>query len=322
MSLSAVLAALDLLDSARVTGHVVADALRAAGLESIAVTTLTGPRGTTDALRVVVPGADGRRGGGGAPTLGIIGRLGGIGARPAQIGLVSDADGAVTAVAAALKLARMRGEGDALPGDVIIATHICPGAPVRPHEPVPFMASPVDQPALNRAEVSPDMEAILSIDTTRGNRVINRRGFAISPTVRAGWILRPSADLLDIQQIVTGRPPVVFPIAMQDITPYGNGLEHLNSILQPSTATEAPVVGVALTAEVAVPGSATGASQPIDIEAAVRFVIEVAKAFGGRRCRFHDPEEWELIQRLYGPMTHLQTPGRIGLESGGAGHVG
>lgn len=310
MSLSAVLAALDLLDAATVTGHVVADALRAAGLETIEVTPLTGPRGTTDAVRVAIPGSEGRRAGGTAPTLGIIGRLGGIGARPEQIGLVSDADGAVTAVACALKLARMRTQGDVLPGDVVVATNICPHAPTRPAEPVPFMANPVDQATLNREEVSPEMEAILSIDTTRGNRVINRRGFAISPTVKAGWILRVSEDLLDLQQIVTGRPPVVFPVSMQDITPYGNDLYHLNSILQPSTATEAPVVGVALTAEIAVPGSATGASQPADIEQAVRFALEVAKTFGRRRCRFYDPEEWERIQQRYGPMTHLQTPGR------------
>jgi hypothetical protein len=58
-----------------------------------------------------------------------------------------------------------------------------------------------------------------------------------------------------------------------------------------------------------VPGSATGASQPADIEAAVRFALEVAKAFGAGRCRFHDAREWaELLQR-YGPMTHLLTPG-------------
>ena len=97
MSLSAVLASLDLLDSAHVTGHVVADAFRAAGLGAVEVTELTGPRGTTDAVRVVVPGTSGRRVGGAAPTLGIVGRLGGIGARPEQIGLVSDADGAVSA---------------------------------------------------------------------------------------------------------------------------------------------------------------------------------------------------------------------------------
>jgi len=59
-----------------------------------------------------------------------------------------------------------------------------------------------------------------------------------------------------------------------------------------------------------VPGSATGASQPVDIEQAVRFAIEVAKAFGHGRCRFYDPGEWDVIQRRYGSMAHLQTPGR------------
>lgn len=310
MSLAAVLASLELLDTARASGAAVAAALHATGLDEVEIATIEGPRGATDFVRVVVPGAQGRRAGGSAPTLGIVGRLGGVGARPEQIGLVSDGDGAVTAIAAALKLGRMRQQDDILAGDVIVATHVCPRAPTQPHHPVPFMGSPVDMPTLNREEVRPEMEAILSIDTTRGNRVINHRGFAISPTVRAGWILRVSEDLLDLQQIVTGRLPAVFALTMQDITPYGNGLYHLNSILQPATATGVPVVGVALTAEVAVPGSATGASPPADIEQAVRFVIEVAKAFGRGRCRFHDPAEWETIQRRYGSMAHLQSAGR------------
>jgi ATP-binding cassette ChvD family protein len=49
--------------------------------------------------------------------------------------------------------------------------------------------------------------------------------------------------------------------------------------LQPATATPAPVVGVALTAEVAVPGSASGASQVFDMEQAARFCVEVAKGY-------------------------------------------
>ena len=105
------------------------------------------------------------------------------------------------------------------------------------------------------------MDAILSVDTTKGNRIINLRGFAISPTVKQGWILRVSEDLLGMMQIVTGRLPAVFAITTQDITPYGNDVYHVNSILQPATATAAPVVGVAITAEVAVPGCGTGASQ-------------------------------------------------------------
>jgi hypothetical protein len=309
MSLTAVLAALDLLDSANVTGHDVVSAIVKTGIETAETIRVEGERGATDVIRCLVPGMTGRLYGGSAPTLGIIGRLGGIGARPEQIGLVSDGDGAVTAIACALKLGQMRRQGDGLAGDVIIATHVCPNAPTQPHSPVPFMASPVDMAALNREEVQPAMDAILSIDTTRGNRIINHRGFAISPTVKSGWILRVSEDLLDLQQNVTGRLPVVLPISMQDITPYGNGVYHLNSILQPATVTEAPVVGVALTAEIAVPGSATGASQPADIEQAVRFTIEVAKAFGRRRCRFYDESEWDILQQRYGAMTRLQDAG-------------
>ena len=310
MSLTAVMTAIDLLDSANVSGADVSAAIRATGTEIVEVTSVEGDGGRTDFVRALVPGAEGRLRGGAAPTLGIIGRLGGIGARPEQIGLVSDADGAITAVACMLKLGQMRRHGDVLTGDVIIATHVCPNAPIRPHSPVPFMGAPVDQATLNQHEVHIDMDAILSVDTTRGNRVINTRGFAISATVKDGWILRVSEDLLDIQQAVTGRSPVVFPITMQDITPYGNGLYHLNSILQPATATDAPVVGLALTAEVAVPGSATGASQPTDIEQAVRFAVEVAKAYTRGRCRFYDATEWDLLTKRYGSMTHLQTPGR------------
>jgi hypothetical protein len=84
----------------------------------------------------------------------------------------------------------------------------------------------------------------------------------------------------------------------------------VNSILQPSTATPAPVVGVALTADIPVPGSATGASHATDIDQAVRFTLEVAKAFGKGQCRFYDPAEWDELQKRYGAMTHLQTMGR------------
>jgi hypothetical protein len=79
--------------------------------------------------------------------------------------------------------------------------------------------------------------------------------------------------------------------------------------MQPSVATEAPVVGIAITAESVVPGCATGASQPVDIEEAVRFIIEVAKNFGKGQCRFYDEEEFKRIVGLYGSMRHLQTLG-------------
>lgn len=309
MALRQVLDLYELLDSAFVDGNKVADILRLAGIENIKVTPVQGVKGATDFIKIRINGKNGKSAGKNAPTLGIVGRLGGIGARPERIGFVSDGDGALAALAAALKLGRMQQNGDILDGDVIIATHICPHAPTRPHTPVAFMDSPVDFKEMNKNETDEAMDAILSIDTTKGNRVINCKGFALSPTVKQGYILRISEDLLDIMQIVTGKLPAVFPLTTQDITPYGNGVYHLNSILQPSVATAAPVVGVAITTEAAVPGCATGATDVTDVEKAVRFVIEVAKTFTAGRCNFYDPEEFALLEQQYGSLERLQKAG-------------
>ncbi|OHD80841.1 MAG: hypothetical protein A3J97_01800 [Spirochaetes bacterium RIFOXYC1_FULL_54_7] len=162
---------------------------------------------------------------------------------------------------------------------------------------------------MNRHEVDPAMDAILSIDTTKGNRVINHRGFAISPTLKEGYILKMADDLMDIYEWSTGLDVKSIPVSTQDITPYGNGLHHINSIFQPCTATTAPVVGVAITAIRPVPGCGTGASREIDIEEAARFCLEVAKAFTAGSCRFHDAEEFALMHRLYGSMAHLSSSG-------------
>lgn len=299
----------DVLDRPSADGEAAAAVLASAGVADVAVTRARTDAGYTDFVRATIPGSDGRSREGGSPTLGVIGRLGGLGARPARIGFVSDGDGALTALAVAAKLGSMYQAGDRLPGDVIVTTHVCPAAPVRPHDPVPFMSSPVGMATMNGHEVDPAMEAILSVDTTRGNRVCNHTGFAISPTVRQGWVLRVSEDLLDLQQQVTGRLPVVLPVTMQDITPYGNGVYHLNSILQPATATAAPVAGVALTAEVAVAGSSTGAADLASVEQAARFCIEAAKSYGAGSLRFCDDEEFGRLVMLYGSMTRLQTPG-------------
>lgn len=309
MSLSHTLKVFEALDDSKASGQTVIDLLTPFGsCTKTTVTPIQGPKGVTEFVRIIIAGTEGKIKGGKAPTLGIVGRLGGIGARPSRIGLVSDGDGAVAAVAAACKLAHMHAKGgDTLPGDVIIATHICPDAPTRPHQPVDFMDSPVDTETLNAHEVSDDMDAVLSIDTTKGNRILNHKGFALSPTVKEGYILRVSEDLIRLAETSTGRPAVTFPITTQDITPYGNGVYHLNSILQPSIATKAPVVGVAISAASVVPGCATGASDETDIAAAVRFTIEVAKEFTRGTCHFYDKDDYARLLKLYGSMAHLQT---------------
>lgn len=308
--LNHVLAILDLLDRPDASGEAVAAHLRSFGEGiHVRVDTVTGSDGTTDFVKVTVPGTRGKSAGGDAPTLGVIGRHGGSGARPSRIGYVSDGDGAAATLAAAAKLASMHALGDRLDGDVILATHVCPTAPTRPHHPVEFMSSPVGMEVMNEHEVDPAMDAIVSIDTTKGNRIVNHRGIAISPTVAQGWVLRVSEDAVSIFERVCGVPTVVLPVTTQDITPYGNGVYHVNSILQPATATDAPVIGVAITAETAVPGSATGASHEVDVALAARYAVEWAKDLGQGRATMLDEEELATLTRLYGDMRHLQTMG-------------
>ena len=307
MLLKEIIEAFELIDDPQASGESVARKFREIDPEiDIEVRTVEGDKGSTDFIKLVIPGTDGRSKGGDAPTLGIIGRLGGVGARPERIGVVSDADGAIVAITAGLKLSDMQRKGDLLKGDVIITTHICPKAPQIPHDPVPFMGAPVDMETMNRLEVGERMEAILSVDATKGNEVINHNGFAISPTVKEGYILKVSNDLLRIMRLVTGRPPITFPITTQDITPYGNGLYHINSIMQPSTATDSPVVGVATTSGQPIPGTSTGVNYPLELESAARFCVEVAKEFGQGSCQLYDEEEFRRIIGLYGSMKKLQ----------------
>lgn len=299
----------DLIDKPQANGEEVAELLRSRGATDVTVQTIDNERGSTDCIKVLIPGSNGKSQGGDAPTLGVVGRLGGLGARPELIGAVSDGDGALAALTCALKLVEMHAAGDVLPGDVIVATHICPDAPTLPHEPVPFMDSPIDMETMNRMEVDPRMEAIVSIDTTKGNRIINVNGIAISPTTKEGYILPVANDLMDVMTRVTGKMPQVFALSQQDITPYGNDLYHLNSILQPTTATTAPVVGVAIATEQMVAGCATGATHGSDVEEAARFALEVAKLFGAGSCKFYDEEQWAHLVELYGTMERYQTMG-------------
>lgn len=310
MSLKQAMNVLELLDDPKASGEMVVNLFKDHEYVTATTETVHGEQGSTDFVKIIIKGTNGKSSGGQAKTLGIVGRLGGIGARPSRIGLVSDGDGAISAIAAAVKLADMSKKGDRLPGDVAITTHICPNAPTEPHEPVDFMGSPVDILTMNQYEVLEEMDAIISIDTTRGNQVINHRGIALSPTVKEGYILKYSNDLLRIMSMTTGELPVTFGITTQDITPYGNDVYHINSILQPAVATDAPVVGVAITAQSAVPGCGTGASHEVDIAQAVRFSIEVAKEFTAGTTSFYDEKEFEHLVDLYGSMKILQTLGK------------
>lgn len=309
MLLKQVLEVFEVLDHPKSSGQMVKELFESRFDINVEVKKVQGKLGSTDFVKIIIPGTNGKISGGSAKTLGIIGRLGGIGARPDVVGYVSDGDGALSALSAALKLADMNQKGDKLQGDVIITTHICPNAPTQEHYPVPFMGSPVDMDQMNEIEVVKEMDAILSIDTTKGNEIINVNGIAISPTVKEGYILPVSNTVLQVLKRVTGKKPNVFALSIQDITPYSNELPHINSILQPAVSTSSPVIGVAIATEVPVAGCATGASHFTDIEEAARFAIEVAKDYSNGLCEFYDKENYKKLTEYYGKNDRFQTKG-------------
>lgn len=306
MILSEILTIYDLLDKPGRPGKALLKLFKKNKTAKILLQEVKEKKGSTEFIKIVIPGKNGKIKKGKVPTLGIIGRLGGVGARPDVLGFVSDGDGALTVLSTALKLARMVKNGDQFEGDMIITTHVCTNAPTTPHDPVPFMGSPVDLATMNKFEVDQSMDAILSVDTSRGNKIINHVGFALSPTVKEGYILRISDDLLSIMEQTTGKLPVTFPITTQDITPYGNGLYHFNSIMQPCVATMSPVVGVAITSEIPVAGCTTGVTNAQQIDNVGRFLIEVSQRFSQNKCQFFDKDEYQLIVKKYGSLKSLQ----------------
>ena len=168
-----------------------------------------------DFVRITFPGSEGKLSGGSALTLGILGTLGGLRIPGISKGLVSDADGAIVALSCALRLEQMRGFGEQYKGDVIVATHVCQEAIEEPHQPYSFMRGPLSKRDMTAPQIDPTMDAILSIDTSRGNHICNHDGFAITFPVKEGWILKASPDLLRVMEFTTGpgacglphRPP-------------------------------------------------------------------------------------------------------------------
>ena len=88
MTFRSVIDLLELLDDGRTAGAQVAEYLSALGSAKVSVKRVEGDKpGTfTDFIRCEIAGTRGKISGGSAPTLGIIGRLGGVGARPARAG--------------------------------------------------------------------------------------------------------------------------------------------------------------------------------------------------------------------------------------------
>lgn len=304
MLLQQVLAIDAALDRKTDLPQALAETFAACGYRNITATPARGSADTTF-IRLFFPGSRGKARGGDAPTLGVVGQLGGLAAVSHRPGLVSDADGALASLTLGLKLAEMAARRMHLAGDVIITTHLCPDAQAKYRDPAHYIVQPVDIQVMTAHMVEADMDAIISIDATKGNTIINKRGVAITPTVKSGYILRVSPGLMAIQAQVTGEQPLVLPITTQDITTNTNGIRHINSIMQPATATSAPVVGLAVTSGSVIPGSATEAGDPMLIEQAARFCLRVAQDLPEHADLFYDAEEYDRLIAMYGDLSFL-----------------
>lgn len=300
-----VLDVLEFLDDAR-NGAEPFAALLPEGPHSVEITPFESDIGKTDFIKILFPGKSGKSSGGNAPTTGLIGSNGGLRLPGPYPGLASDADGCIVGLAAALRLARVRARGQELAGDVLISTHICQQAHPAPHDPFPFVMSPLPSSEKHPRLVDERMDAILTPETCKGNKMVSHLGFAVTPPVREGFILRPHASILHIMEMVTGKAPVVFPITMQDVTPYELGVHHICGMVLPSIFSTAPVVGVPLTTEIQAHPSATGVQQPMVLEAAARFCVEVATSFGNGDCEFHYPGDFDGMVEAFGAVRGWQ----------------
>ena len=88
----------DLLDDPSANGQRIVDLFKNYKNVETTLKTVQGIKGSTDCITIKIKGKNPNN-----PTLGIVGRLGGIGARPEVTGFVSDGDGALTALSTALK---------------------------------------------------------------------------------------------------------------------------------------------------------------------------------------------------------------------------
>ncbi|WP_026381721.1 DUF1177 family protein [Afifella pfennigii] len=299
-----VLDVLDVLDDPA-AGAAEFNSLLPEGVCDASVAPFEGELGKTEFVAYRFKGRAGRQSGGESRTMGIVGSLGGLRLPGDYPGLNSDADGCIVALACALRLAHMWERGLVLKGDVVVTTHICQAAHPEPHDPLPFVMPPMPVDDEYRTLIEDEMEAILAPETCKGNKMMSRTGFAVTPPVKEGYILRPHASLLHAMEMVTTHPAVVFPLTMQDITPFHNGIHHVCGMMLPAQFTNAPVVGVPVTADVAVVPAATGVYQTNVLEATGRYCIEVATAYGNGDCHLFYEGDFNAMVARYGSMHHL-----------------
>ncbi len=290
----------DLLDQPDVDAEDVRAFFGSRGYDAVEIETTETESGLVDFLSFEFHGSNG----GESPTTGIVGLSEMDLIECKQKGISSYECGVLATLSAALVLVDMGEDESNLYGNVLLKTEM-----VRPK----LDAGKVWLAVESRCErlVDPTMDFVLSLGTVRDSRTNNSAGVAFSPTIKDGWVLPVSEDLVSIKNEVASCPTAVLPVTTQDITPYANELYHLSCVTQPATVTDAPVVAIAFTSGTRVAGKDISPVSAEEIDTAVRFVLEATKAYTSGCLKLFDPEEFDRLVRLYGTMSYLQAPRRV-----------
>jgi len=228
----------------------------------------------------------------------ILGRLGAIQMQNVNKGLVSDADGAIITLAVLFELQNLLNNGIELNLGVSFVTNISLNAKLIPHKPFDFMVPSIGLEDALKEEVESNASLILSIDSTKGNKIAKFDDFAITHVIKDGYILKPNDEIIDIYNRVTGHEVYFIPLTTGDLTPMDFNVYHISTLVSPWLYTESPVIGIATVSKQIIPGYVTGVLNIEMLEHAARFCLELLK-FVEKDGKVYDENELsELINRL------------------------
>ncbi|ARM76926.1 DUF1177 family protein [Acidianus manzaensis] len=237
-------------------------------------------------------------GNGGKKRVEILGRLGAIQMKDSK-GLVSDADGAIVSLALILELINLKDKGITFDVDVSVVTNISLNAKLIPHKPFNFMIPLIDFNDALKEEVDPNADLILSIDSTKGNRLAKYDDFAITHVIKDGYILKLEDEVIDIYNRVTGHEVYMVPLTTGDLLPLDFNVYHISTLISPWLYTDSPVIGLATVSKQVVPGYVTGVLNMEMLEHTSRFCLEILK-YVEKEGKIYNEEELKEIEEKLG----------------------
>ncbi|BCU71595.1 DUF1177 family protein [Stygiolobus caldivivus] len=231
-------------------------------------------------------------------TVEVLGRLGAVQINN-SIGLVSDADGAIVSLTVLLELLNLIENGFNIPINVTVITNVSTNAMLIPHQPFYFMVPLVGLEEAIKYEVDKKADTLISIDSTKGNKIAKYNDFAITHVIKEGYILRVTEEIIDIYTRVTNHEPYFIPLTTGDLTPLSFKVYHISTTLvSPWIYTDAAVLGVATVSAYPVPGYATGVMDINMLEHASRFILELIKYLNDKNLVYYDDELKELKEKI------------------------